>query len=280
MPSDPLILAGSPKETIPHRRIHSYQIQPTIIGRGAYSTVYLAQDTKTGDFVAAKSMDLRRFTREFESEVSIMMSRNNHHGLIGYRGSEILDGVGFIYMDYISSPTLFDYVGSSGKLSEAESLKIFWNLIEAVDSLHQQGVAHKDLKPENLFIDPKTGQIKLIDFGLSVVVSDGELVDQYGGSPMYMAPEVLNRDPHDPRLSDIWSLGVILYQMLVGDSPWGEAQSLDDLLDLVIFEPQVRLPSFLSATSKSLLNGMLSYDPARRPTVFQIKQQIVELLVA
>jgi len=278
MPSDPQILAGSPlKETIPHRRLFNYQIQPTILGRGAYSTVYLAQDSKNGEFIAAKAMDLRRYNREFEAEASIM-SCFDHVGLIGYRGSEILDGVGYLYMDYVSSPTLFDYVGRSGRLTEGESLKIFWNLVDAISSLHARGVAHKDLKPENIFIDPSTHQIKIIDFGLSVIVNDGQLVDQYCGSPMYMAPEVLNRDPHDPRLADIWSLGVVLYQMMVGDSPWCEAESLDDLMDLVVFEPQVRLPSFLSPSSQSLLTRLLTHDPARRPTLMQIRHQLEGML--
>jgi len=115
----------------------------------------------------------------------------------------------------------------------------------------------------------------MIDFGLSLIVSEGELVNQYCGSPMYMAPEVLNRDPHDPRRADVWSMGVILYQMLVGDSPWSEAESLDDLLDLVIFEPQVHLPSFLSEPVKSLLASMLIHDPRKRPSIQHIKQILI-----
>jgi serine/threonine protein kinase len=278
MPSDPQTLAGSPlKETVPNRRIHNFQVQPqTVIGRGAYSTVYLARDLKTGDLVAAKSMDLRRYLREFESEVSVM-STLSHEGLIGYRGSEVLDSVGLIYMDYMPFPTLFDHISRSGSLPERDSLNIFCNLVEALHAMHKQGVAHKDLKPENLFIDPETLRIKMIDFGLSVVVSEGELVDQYYGSPMYMAPEVLNRDPHNPLLSDVWSLGVILYQMLIGDSPWSGAESLDDLFDLVVFEPVVPIPASISPPLRALIGGMLSHDPTKRPSIFQIKQTLVDL---
>jgi len=268
MPSDPQI--GSPlKETVPNRRIHGYQLQQTVVGRGAYSTVYLARDNKTGELVAAKSMDLRRYLREFESEVTVL-SCSSHEGVIGYRGSEVIDSVGLIYMDYVPHPTLAEYLNQKGPLPESEALSIFKSLVEALDALHKQGVAHKDLKPENVFVDPETLQIKLIDFGLSVFVSEGEFVDHYCGSPMYMAPEILNRDPHDPRLSDVWSLGVMMYQMLVGESPWCEAESLDDLFDLVVFEPQVQLPSFLSSKSKHLLGSLMNREPSSRPGIHQI----------
>jgi len=260
-------------ESVPNHRIHGYQLQPTVIGRGAYSTVYLARDCKTGELVAAKSMDLRRFLKEFESEVSVL-SCLSHSGLIGYRGSEVMDSVGLIYMDYVPHPTLLEHMNRYGALAEKEAFNIFRSLVDAIDSVHKQGVAHKDLKPENVFVDPDTSSIILIDFGLSIFVNDGEVVDLYCGSPMYMAPEVLNRDPHDPRLADIWSLGIVLYHMLVGESPWCEAESLDDLFDLVVFEPQVRLPSSLSAQSKKVLGALLNHDPSGRPSLHQVKQII------
>lgn len=142
-----------------------------------------------------------------------------------------------------------------------------------------------------MFIDPETLRVKLIDFGLSVVVSEGEFVDQFYGSkpytsffqlsltilgPMYMAPEILNRDSHNPLLSDVWSLGVILYQMLIGDSPWSSAESLDDLFDLVVFEPVVQIPSSISPPFKALIGGMLSHEPVKRPSIFQIKQSLLD----
>jgi MAP/microtubule affinity-regulating kinase len=238
--------------------------------------VYLAREPKTNELLAAKAIDLRLHNREFESEVAVLSTVSNGN-IIKYRGSEVIGTVGFIFMDFVSNPTLADFLNQAGGLPEKESLKIFSRLVEALDSLHIQGVAHKDLKPENVFIDPVTHQIKLIDFGLSVVVSKGELVKLYCGSPMYMAPEVLNRDPHDPQKSDIWSLGVILYQTLVGSSPWSGAESLDDLLDLVIFEPQVQMPSFLSEPVKSLLSSMLMHEPRKRPTIQEIRLQVSSL---
>lgn len=95
---------------------------------------------------------------------------------------------------------------------------------------------------------------------------------------MYMSPEVLNRERHDPRVADVWSLGVVLYHMLVGDSPWSSVESLDELLDLVVFETTVELPSFLSSEMKELLSTILAHQPKSRPSLQEIKQRVAKLL--
>lgn len=93
-----------------------------------------------------------------------------------------------------------------------------------------------------------------------------------------MSPEVLNREKHDPRVADIWSLGVILYHMLVGDSPWSSVESLDELLDLVVFETSVKLPHFLSEEVKELLSAILTHKPNIRPSLFDIQQRLEKIL--
>lgn len=89
-----------------------------------------------------------------------------------------------------------------------------------------------------------------------------------------MSPEVLNRERHDPRVADIWSLGIILYHMLVGDSPWSSVESLDELLDLVLFETSVTLPSFLSEEVKDLLGAILVHQPNGRISLQAIQQKV------
>jgi len=279
MPSDPAVVAGSPqKETIISRKPHDYEILPNVLGKGTYSTVFLARNKRTAELLAVKVMNLRLYGREFDSEVSIMI-RLAHGGIVGYRFAEVLQDNGYIYMEYVPFPTLYDFIDQSGcGLEESEALAIFSNILDALDFIHNQGIAHKDLKPENVLIDPKTYRVKVMDFGLSVFVETGKLVETFTGSPMYMAPEVLNREAHNPMLADVWSLGVILYQMLVGDSPFCNAESLDELLDLVVFEPRVRLPSFLSHEVRDLLDCMLAHEPKKRHTLFKIKQQLALLM--
>jgi serine/threonine protein kinase len=94
---------------------------------------------------------------------------------------------------------------------------------------------------------------------------------------MYMSPEVLNRETHDPRAADIWSLGVCFYHMLVGDSPWSSVESLDELMDLVVFETSVQFPPFLSQEVQDLLGAILVHQPSRRLSLQEIRQRVSKL---
>lgn len=270
MPSDPVALAN--KDSSPS--CTRYHLMPTQIGKGTYSTIHLAKDLPTGQSVAVKVMDLRRYTREFSSEARVL-ARLDHAGIVKFRHSQIIQDTGYIYMDYIPHPNLFNYVRRNRRLSQEHSLTIFCNILAAIEVIHGEGIAHRDLKPDNIMVDPKTLNTVILDFGLSLTVPlSGGLSENSCGSPLYMPPEALNQEKHDPQLADLWSLGVILYHMLVGDSPWSFVESLDELLDLVVFETTVKLPSFLSAEVQGLLSGILVHQPAGRLPLQAIKQQI------
>jgi len=249
-----------------------------LIGRGTFSQVYLTEDTRTGEKVAMKVMDLRRFESEFNSEVSVMM-KLSHHGLdVRYLSSEIDEenDTGYIYMDYVPFPTLSEYMESfSCGLKERDALVIFQNLLKSIEDIHNCSVAHKDLKPENIFVDPDSFDIAVIDFGLSSFVNENIKDKTFCGSPLYMAPEMLNKEAYDPVLADIWSIGVILYEMLIGCNPWSTAENLEDLIEIV---NKIEFPSFLSKHSIHLLSGMLRVDPVTRDNLFKIQSKIKLIL--
>jgi len=259
MPSDPFVLAGSPDKDIP--TTSRFQVLPQQIGKGTYSTIHLGRDTATGQQVAVKVMDLRRHNSEFAAETSLL-SLLDHVGIVKFKHSQVIRETGYIYMDYIPHPNLFSFVRRNKCLSQDQALTIFWNIVAAVEVIHGEGIAHRDLKPDNIMVDPKSLNTTILDFGLSVVVTG--LSDNYCGSPLYMSPEAQNQQKHDPQVADIWSLGVILYHMLVGDSPWSFVESLDELLDLVIFETSIKLPPFLSEEVRDLLGGILVHQPKAR----------------
>jgi len=269
MPSDPSLLGD--KDIGPH--VQRYQLLPQQIGKGTYSTIHLGKDLSTGQQVAVKVVDMRRYTREFASEVQVL-GLLDHGGIIKLRHFQVIHETGYIYMDYIPHPNLFNYVRRNRCLSQELALTIFCNILTAVEAIHAQGIAHRDLKPDNIMIDPTTLNTTILDFGLSMVVPLGGLSDNYCGSPLYMSPEVLNQEKHDPQVADVWSLGVILYHMLVGDSPWSFVESLDELLDLVVFETTVKLPPFLSEEVKDLLGGMLVHQPKGRLPLIDIRRKI------
>jgi len=278
MPSDPRVLSRTPEKESVIPSNAKYQILPQQIGKGTYSTIHLARDTNTGQNVAVKVIDLRRYDREFDIEVRTLALLQDRSGVVRLRHSQVIRDTGYIYMDYIPHPNLYNYVRRNRRLSQDVALKVFWNLLGAVVTIHSDGIAHRDLKPDNVMVDPATLEVTLVDFGLSMVVPSSGLTDNFCGSPMYMSPEILNREKHDPRIADVWSLGVLLYHMLVGDCPWSSCETLDELLDLVVFETSVELPSFLSEEVRDILAGILVHDPKSRLCLHDIIHKVEKLL--
>eukprot|EP01127_Copromyxa_protea_P000832 TRINITY_DN10739_c0_g1_i1.p1 TRINITY_DN10739_c0_g1~~TRINITY_DN10739_c0_g1_i1.p1 ORF type:complete len:278 (-),score=36.50 TRINITY_DN10739_c0_g1_i1:145-978(-) len=276
MPSEPYVLPGTLKKEVCSPRSR-YQVSQQQIGKGTYSTIYLGKDLHTGQQMAVKVMDLRRYDREFNSEIRLLNLLEDVPGIIQLRHSSVNRDTGCIYMDYIPHPNLYNFVRRNKRLSQEKALTIFWNVLSTLEAIHAQGIAHCDLKPDNIMVDPATYDTIVLDFGLSMVIPASGLSDNFCGSPMYMSPEVLNREKHDPRAADIWSLGVVLYHMLVGDSPWSAVESLDELMDLVIFETSVELPSFLSEQVKELLGAILVHQPSR-PSLREIQQRVAAML--
>jgi len=113
--------------------------------------------------------------------------------------------------------------------------------------------------------DSKNNIVKIIDFGMSVNFKESLIVDSTSGSPMYTAPEVLLGDSHDPTSSDIWSLGIILYYMLVGDYPWENVDTVDDLIDLFSTQTlNISYPQNISSEMQDLINKILVIDPQKK----------------
>jgi len=281
MPKDDILLSITPPSHSQCLRNQKHKsLNPIrLIGRGTFSSVYLSEDLFTGEEIAVKVMDLRRFEDEFNAEVSVLMSLA-HRGIdVGYKSSEIDEetDTGYIFMTYFPFPTLAEYLEqTSCGLKENQAFVILQNLIKSIQLIHSCNIAHKDLKPENIFIDPCNDGISVIDFGLSSFTHTNELDNSFCGSPLYMPPEVLNREAYDPVFADIWSLGVILYEMLIGSNPWSAAENLEDLIEIV---SQIDFPSFLSKNAIGLLSGMLVYQPNERDTIQKLKVKL-ELILA
>jgi len=145
-------------------------------------------------------------------------------------------------------------------------------MLEAIKYLHDQGIAHRDLKPENILLhDPHSDIIKLSDFGLSRVVGQHSFMKTMCGTPQYVAPEILLSGKTDGygMACDLWSLGVILYIMLVGTPPFNDSRStpLFDQIEAADFDFPDELWSNISESTKDLIRGLLTPDPTKRMTV-------------
>ncbi|PON97984.1 Calcium/calmodulin-dependent/calcium-dependent protein kinase [Trema orientale] len=173
----------------------------------------------------------------------------------------------YIVMEYVPGGELSDKMSYAKRLSESEARKIFHQLIDAVDYCHNKGVCHRDLKPENLLLDGK-GNLKLSDFGLSALRKPGDLLSTACGSPSYVAPELLVNKSYDGAAADIWSCGVILFELLAGCLPFDDHNLMS--LYRKITRAQYECPQWFTESQRKLISGLLEPNSRKRITIPEI----------
>ena len=194
-----------------------------LLGKGAFGAVKVGVHKLSGAVVAIKNfkkVDVKSEVeaKAIEREVRILKQSNHQHIIRLY---EVIDSQTnhYLVMECATHGDLGGHIERCKRLGEAEAARYFVQTVEAVAHCHEHGVIHRDIKPENLLLDARY-DIKLTDFGLSAVVRPGQLLKVPCGTPAYSAPELVCRKEYDGTLSDVWSLGVLLYFMLVGDLPF------------------------------------------------------------
>jgi hypothetical protein len=205
-------------------RIGRYKIIARL-GKGAMGIVYRAADTETGQEVALKVIApelafdhemLERFQREGES-----LRQLHHPNIVGFVGMFESDGQHVIALEYVPGGSLFALI-KQGPLSLDHVRRMALELCDALTRAHHLNIIHRDLKPENVLLTAD-GTPKLTDFGVARLVGEGTRLTGTGaqvGTPYYMAPEAWEGQPLDAQ-ADIWALGVVLYEMLAGEVPFG-----------------------------------------------------------
>lgn len=139
-------------------------------------------------------------------------------------------------MEYAENGTMLDYLTTiNNSLSETEACKYFQQLASAVTYCHSKNVVHRDLKLENLLLD-KFYNLKLVDFGFARKVNtSAELSQTFCGSNAYASPEILKSIPYDPKMSDCWAIGVILFAMMYGELPFDDTKGIPELIKVKQF---------------------------------------------
>ncbi|KAF9979908.1 CBL-interacting serine/threonine-protein kinase 21 [Modicella reniformis] len=209
------------------------------IGQGSFSEVKLAVDARTGDHVAIKVMS--KATIQSSDRLGISVQRESdllkslqHPNIVGFREVVETSLQMCIVLDYASGGELFVFVEDKrAQASEQDIQYIFAQIVDAVDYLHRHNIVHRDLKLENVLLEPRTGAplrptVKLTDFGLAKVIEeDAPQLTTRCGSEDYAAPEIILGQSYDGREADIWSLGVVLYALLVGFLPFNMRPGMD-----------------------------------------------------
>jgi serine/threonine-protein kinase len=205
------------------QNLGKYQILSPL-GSGGFGTVYLAKDTWIDKHVAIKvphkqNLDFGELLREPRLLASV-----NHPNIVAITTAEKQDGVFFIVMEYVQGDTLENVIAREGVLDLTLALDYTCQICNAVDHAHRQGVLHRDLRPANMIVS-ETGLLKVADFGTSRFLEIAAHGTTVIGSPPYMAPEQF----HGKAVfaSDLYSLGVTMYQMLTGVLPYDTPSPAD-----------------------------------------------------
>lgn len=163
---------------------------------------------------------------------------------------------------------LFDYIVAHGKMQEDEARRFFQQMLCAVEYCHRHKIVHRDLKPENLLLDDNLN-VKIADFGLSNIMTDGNFLKTSCGSPNYAAPEVIGGKLYAGPEVDVWSCGVILYVLLVGRLPFDHEHI--PTLFAKIARGSYMVPTWMSPGAANLIKKMLVVNPVQRATIEDIR---------
>jgi serine/threonine protein kinase len=214
------------------------------VGRGGMGRVYKAEDLELNITVALKIINPRhsqdaRFIDRFKKE--LLSARSiSHENVIRIFDIGEEDKIKYISMEFVKGQNLSDLLRTSGPFTPKRAVEITRQICEALNAAHQQGIVHRDLKPSNIMVDVR-GQARVMDFGIAKSISrlDPEKPKTIAGTPKYFSPEQSNIEQIDHR-SDIYSLGLIIFEMLTGSSAF-EAETKEDYLVKHIEEkpPQV-----------------------------------------
>jgi serine/threonine protein kinase/tetratricopeptide (TPR) repeat protein len=242
------------------------------IGKGGMGEVYRARDERLERDVAVKVLPESTFAdeasrRRFRRE-AVALARLNHPHIAAIYDFDSVDGHDFLVMEYVGGQPLAEKL-AAGPLSEQEVVRLGSAVAEALDEAHGQGVVHRDLKPQNIGLTPR-GQPKVLDFGLAALMrpAGGEsstATQALAGTIHYMSPEQMRGRAPDPR-SDLWSLGVVLFEMATGVRPFQRALSTA-VVEAILHEeapPPASLNRSLSSGLERIILGCLRKQPDER----------------
>jgi len=253
-----------------------------LLGQGGMGAVYRARQPALDRLVALKILPLQtsgdagfaeRFTREARA-----LARLNHPNIVGVYDFGVAGGLHYFVMEYVDGLNLRQ-VQQAGRISPRQALKIIPQICDALQYAHEQGVVHRDIKPENVMLDKK-GRVKITDFGLAKILGRDAKglrltgVQEVMGTPHYMAPEQIEHPQTVDHRADIYSLGVVFYEMLTGELPLGKFQppsrkvQVDVRLDEVVLRALEKEPERRYQQASQVKNDVetIVSRPAPRPS--------------
>ncbi|XP_059137391.1 sperm motility kinase X-like [Peromyscus eremicus] len=241
----------------------------TSLASGGFGEVKLACHLPTHTQVAVKVLEKKKNSlTDINTEVEILQSVE-HRNIVHFFHVVDTSSTTYLIMEYVSGKDLDMFLGDRDFLKEDEVRPIFQQVVSGVHFLHQKRIAHRDIKLENVLIDG-AGNVKLCDFGMARQLAEGQMLEEFYGTLVYLAPEILARKPYDGLVGDMWSLGVLLYVLVTGQFPHEETTF--EGMYRVITTTKYPIPYHLSKPCIILIEQLLMVPNQHRITICQLQE--------
>mmetsp|Transcript_19043 Transcript_19043/g.41987 ORF Transcript_19043/g.41987 Transcript_19043/m.41987 type:complete len:625 (-) Transcript_19043:60-1934(-) len=234
------------------------------IGKGSYATVWKGRDDKQ-ELVAIKVISRQTVTEtaQLRQEVEVLR-KISHPNIVRFRDLKKSTAHFYLVLEYCAGGDLSQFLRAKGRVQEETARRFLTQIASGLFVLHSSNHLHRDLKPQNILlsdcsVDPV---LKLADFGFARALPEQDMAATVCGSPLYMAPEILRHEPYDAK-ADLWSVGAILYELLLGRTPFSGSNPLQLLANI-----ETTALSFegvqLSAPGQQFLRALLVHSPSQR----------------
>jgi eukaryotic-like serine/threonine-protein kinase len=233
------------------QKIGKYEILDAL-GSGGFASVYKAMDTWLKKIVAIKiphqqGGDINKLLMEPQ-----LLAKLDHENIVKLISAEMLDNVFIVVMEFVDGPSLEDIIAEKGKLEVSVSIPIIRQIASAVDYAHLNNIIHRDLRPANILIE-KNSKIRVADFGISKLLENTHIAKTIIGTPPYMAPE--HFEGRTVFASDLYSIGVIFYEMLTGTLPYYDPNP--GILKKKLLEESFTPPRVLNVAVPQRINDII-----------------------
>jgi serine/threonine protein kinase len=247
------------------------------LGQGSFGSAWKVEDTASGTPYAAKIMNTNSMSakdRGFVANEVRCLSCCNHPNVVKHVLSTDVEGMILIVMEYADGGDLYKQIKARQPglkyFKEHEILFIFLQLCLSLDHIHSKRMMHRDLKTANVLLTA-TGLVKLGDFGFSRQYEDSlsnPVGSTFCGTPYYLSPELWRRAPYSKK-SEMWALGVVLYEIMALKRPFG-GKNMDELIDNIVHARYDPLPDHYSADLRNVVTQLLQLEPSQRPSLRQM----------
>lgn len=238
------------------------------IGKGSYAQVWSGHCEHTHESVAVKVISRHTVneTAQLRQEVAVL-KRIDHANIVKFKDLKKSVGHFYLVLEYCRGGDLARFIQRKGAVNEETAQRFLRQLSSGLLTLHRLSFIHRDLKPQNILLseDTEDAVLKIADFGFARVLDASDMAATVCGSPLYMAPEILRHERYDGK-ADLWSLGVILHELLFGRPPFNGSNPMQLLATIEGSPPVIALPNSpaISSACTSLLRAVLVRDPQSR----------------